>query len=269
MKTKYPLEAQKSKSKFGRFQREDWQIRAQLDGLKAVLDPCDPSDLMNRYHDYFHKLALSKHIDFQKMKRAVDFGCGIGRITHWIARKIECVIGIDITLGMLDKAKNKIEHKNIYFINYDGERIPIRSGSIDLVISVYVLQHIVSIDDLNKIISEMKRILTDNGQVCIIEQVSKSPKAYGMPYDFVNQRLPKEYETLFRKYGLALKNWEIVFVEEKGRMIRAILKRIQKHPELYKKFLLKILSMVDYRFSQSRALTNNIHVDGLFVFEKA
>jgi SAM-dependent methyltransferase len=70
--------------------------------------------------------------------KAVDFGCGVGRVTLPLAREAATVLGVDVSPGMLSEAQhNAMAHgvKNVTF----ADSI---SGKFDLVHSFIVLQHI-------------------------------------------------------------------------------------------------------------------------------
>lgn len=79
-------------------------------------------------------------------RRAVDFGCGVGRLTIPIARVAEHVTGIDISQAMLDEARRNCESSGIanaafvssdaYFGGFDAER-----DAVDFVHSYIVFQH--------------------------------------------------------------------------------------------------------------------------------
>lgn len=70
-----------------------------------------------------------------KARRALDFGCGTGRITHAMVRHADHVIGVDISEGMLEKARARqiagVEFRN----GLNDERF-------DWIHSYIVFQHI-------------------------------------------------------------------------------------------------------------------------------
>lgn len=75
---------------------------------------------------------------------ALDFGCGVGRLTRPLAKKFNKVIAIDISRSMIDEAINaNRDIDNIKFIhNVIGDLNIIESNTIDFIYSNIVLQHI-------------------------------------------------------------------------------------------------------------------------------
>jgi 2-polyprenyl-3-methyl-5-hydroxy-6-metoxy-1,4-benzoquinol methylase len=79
-----------------------------------------------------------------KPKRALDFGCGVGRITLPLARRCETVIGIDISENMLKEARQnaaKFNLGNVNFVKGDNDLTEVK-GEFDFIHSFIVFQHI-------------------------------------------------------------------------------------------------------------------------------
>jgi len=79
-----------------------------------------------------------------KPRSAIDFGCGVGRITLPIARRSEAVVGVDISENMLKEARQnsgKFDLKNVSFVKGDNDLTKV-SGEFDFIHSFIVFQHI-------------------------------------------------------------------------------------------------------------------------------
>lgn len=76
--------------------------------------------------------------------RALDFGCGFGRLTLALAEHVRDVVGIDIAPSMIAGAEqhNTIADRVTYLLNEDDDLATIDDASFDLVLSIIVLQHI-------------------------------------------------------------------------------------------------------------------------------
>ncbi len=76
-------------------------------------------------------------------RRALDYGCGVGRLTLPLAEQCEAVYGVDISPSMLreaDRNARRLKLSNVEWVN--AERLPELSGRYDLVQSSLVFQHI-------------------------------------------------------------------------------------------------------------------------------
>ncbi len=101
---------------------------------------------------------------------ALDFGCGIGRLTRSLAVQFDNTVGLDISASMIRQAE--ILHAGVpglRFVHDCGNgRLPFRDGEFDLVVSLYVLQHIPAIPTIDGYVREFVRVLRLGG-VAIVE----------------------------------------------------------------------------------------------------
>jgi malonyl-CoA O-methyltransferase len=88
--------------------------------------------------------------------KIIDIGSGTGILTQKIKKQFptSCLLAIDIAHGML-KFSDKI-----YFICSDADSLPIKSQSIDLVFSNFMLQWS---PNLSQTLEEVNRIIIQNG----------------------------------------------------------------------------------------------------------
>ena len=76
-------------------------------------------------------------------ERALDFGCGAGRLSHGLATAgFGEVLGCDISPTMLDKAREIVPDPACRFVQVTGTDLAaVETDSVDLVYSCRVLQH--------------------------------------------------------------------------------------------------------------------------------
>lgn len=76
--------------------------------------------------------------------RALDFGCGVGRLTQALADTFDDVVGIDISSTMIERAAYHDRHAGTvhYLVNTSGDLRLLEGDSFDLVYSSITLQHI-------------------------------------------------------------------------------------------------------------------------------
>jgi 2-polyprenyl-3-methyl-5-hydroxy-6-metoxy-1,4-benzoquinol methylase len=78
-------------------------------------------------------------------RRALDFGCGVGRIALPLAERCEHVYGLDVSPAVLREADRMAKHLNLTNVEWlDASAVDQLAGSYDLLLSFYVFQHIPS-----------------------------------------------------------------------------------------------------------------------------
>jgi len=83
-------------------------------------------------------------LDLATQGAALDFGCGVGRLTQAFADHFDEVWGVDIAPSMVEGAESFNRHGSRvhYVVNDTSDLRRFDDGSFDLVFSVIVLQHI-------------------------------------------------------------------------------------------------------------------------------
>jgi SAM-dependent methyltransferase len=148
-----------------------WSDLADRAGLAAVLDPADVDGTKNSLIDRAHKRALTRALGPVGGLRVLDFGCGNGRLSIWLAELGADVVGIDATVEMIESARR--EAPALPFHVFDGRRVPVDAGTIDVVLSVFVLQYYVSeADAYASLLRELRRVLKPSGRLIMVEQVT-------------------------------------------------------------------------------------------------
>jgi ubiquinone/menaquinone biosynthesis C-methylase UbiE len=113
------------------------------------------------------KLPISKYYKKRRIKyisnilggidnkdlKILDVGCSNGRdfITYFKDRD-------DISFTGIDIRDRDIDQSNFTFVKGDIQKLPFDDNSFDVVISIGVLEHIVPIEKLCKVISEIDRV---------------------------------------------------------------------------------------------------------------
>lgn len=133
--------------------QETWNTLGQEDAFWAVLS--DPQKRGNRWQvDEFFATgqndirAVMDYVDTLSIRpargRALDFGCGVGRLSQALGDYFEEVIGVDIAPSMLDLARKHNRHgdKCRYVLNEADNLAIFPDNSFDFVYSKLVLQHI-------------------------------------------------------------------------------------------------------------------------------
>jgi 2-polyprenyl-3-methyl-5-hydroxy-6-metoxy-1,4-benzoquinol methylase len=100
---------------------------------------------------------------------ALDFGCGIGRISAPLSRRFEEVIGLDISPSMVETARRvHADRPNLRFeVQRTTDLRQISNGSFDLVVCVLVLQHLASPEAILLYLREFARVLAPGGALVV------------------------------------------------------------------------------------------------------
>ena len=72
---------------------------------------------------------------------ALDFGCGVGRLTQAMARRFAASVGVDISEEMIRKAETLNEYAHVSYLTSVAERLLFGDESFAFVYSNIVLQH--------------------------------------------------------------------------------------------------------------------------------
>ncbi len=114
------------------------------------------------YRHLYYALNLPK-IDDGKI--ILDLGCGDGPFFPTLSRYGKVIIGLDFSLPFILNAKALIRYieyplKKVLLLNADGQHIPIKDKSIDIIYCLETFEHVPNTIGL---ISEIFRILKDDG----------------------------------------------------------------------------------------------------------
>jgi 2-polyprenyl-3-methyl-5-hydroxy-6-metoxy-1,4-benzoquinol methylase len=105
------------------------------------------------------------NISPDKLKFALDFGCGVGRLTIPLASRFEAVVGVDISTAMISEAERNFESGKLTNYRFENDLFCVETRP-DFVNSYIVLQHI-PVGRGYLIIRQLCRILNPGGSIMI------------------------------------------------------------------------------------------------------
>jgi len=152
-------------------------VVAKYNRLSAVYDLMEwPVEFL--FYKKWRKEALSG------LKGMVlEVGVGTGKNLKYYPKGCS-VIGIDISEGMLEKARKRAEGlNNVTLLLMDAEHLEFPDNSFDYVITTFVL---CSIPDPAKALKEMHRVLKPDGEMINIEHMRSSTRWIASYEDFIN-----------------------------------------------------------------------------------
>jgi SAM-dependent methyltransferase len=132
------------------------------------------TDILGRFGN---QLGLPEH-----HRRALDFGCGVGRLTQALADHFDHVDGVDIAPSMIEGARlaNRAGESCTYHLNERDDLTIFEDAQFDFVLSEIVLQHMPSELALGYV-REFVRVLGPGGLL-----------VFQVPYESVAPTSPPE-----------------------------------------------------------------------------
>jgi SAM-dependent methyltransferase len=97
--------------------------------------------------------------------RAMDFGCGVGRLTRALEGHVVNVLGLDVSSSMIEQAivLNSGRTGIDFAVHRGTDLLAFEDDSVDVVCSLLVLQHIPSIPLIENYLREFVRVLAPGG----------------------------------------------------------------------------------------------------------
>ncbi|HWL89787.1 MAG TPA: methyltransferase domain-containing protein [Actinomycetota bacterium] len=133
--------------------RRHWDVLGKKDPLWAVLASDDKRGNRWQVDEFFATgqgeiEEVTKHVEALGVEldhgNALDFGCGVGRLTQALADRFEVVWGVDIAPSMIERANHYDRHPGTchYRLNERPDLQMFESESFGFIYSNIVLQHI-------------------------------------------------------------------------------------------------------------------------------
>ena len=165
--------------------RETWDTLGAEDPLWAVLSA--PGTRGNRWDPeeffatgqaeiaYLFDDLAARGVAMQR-GRALDFGCGVGRLTQALAERFDRVDGVDIAPSMVAAARRFNRHGDrcAYHVNDSADLSLFGDGAFDLIYSRITLQHIPPEFTMRYVV-EFARVLSSGGVAVVHIPAGMSP----------------------------------------------------------------------------------------------
>lgn len=148
---------------------------------------------------------IQKHIKLGS--RIIDIGCGDGYGTNKLKKFGYDATGIDISMKMVDLARQQFHETGIRFQQGDVNQLPYPDNYFDGGMVINVLEWT---DNPAKSLKEIKRILTNDGVLCVgILGPTAGPRTHGYPKVYgknviLNAMMPWEFLQLAKESGFKL-----------------------------------------------------------------
>jgi SAM-dependent methyltransferase len=151
-------------------------VAGKVPRLLAFLDrffPPDPSAFMSGAQQTAHESVKATETMGSYLQElgqtgtldVLDFGCGWGGETMWVAGRVRSVSGVDVDRHAIAQAREALAASDIdncrFELSLDG-RLPFPDASFDAVLSTDTFEHVM---DLDLAFSEIARVLRPGGSL--------------------------------------------------------------------------------------------------------
>lgn len=135
-------------------------------------------------------------------KHVLDYGCGLGSYTFYLAKHGAIVTGIDISNVSIEQdKKTALREKvseNVSFLVMNAEELKFDDEYFDMVCGGSILHHL----NLNKALNEITRVLKPNGKAVFVEPLGHNPFINLYRRLTPNLRSTDEHPLLMRDFKL-------------------------------------------------------------------
>ncbi len=152
----------------------------------------------------FEIISLHFDKDFHP-SLGIDFGCGVGRITIPLSKRCKEVIGIDVSMSMIEEAKRNCVFFNATNVRFGNDLSKIKQKA-DFVVTALVLQHVESEKGL-QLFGSLIDLLNPTGIACI-----EVPFSFKMP--LLRKVLSLTFRPIVYKSRLAQKVYNLLTKRE-------------------------------------------------------
>jgi SAM-dependent methyltransferase len=157
--------------------KQDWEDLAELDPLWSILGARERRGGRWDHEAFFATgeqeiddvLRTAERHELRAFRRdhALDFGCGVGRVTRALATRFRNCVGVDISEKMVRLARElNADRANCEFVvNVERDLRGFDDERFDLVYSSLVLQHLPSRELARRYVAEFLRVARADGLV--------------------------------------------------------------------------------------------------------
>jgi ubiquinone/menaquinone biosynthesis C-methylase UbiE len=134
-------------------------VREEFDRAAAVF--------AQRTKGRFDAMGVPEFSRVQPHEIVLEVGAGTGNFLHLFEGRATSLVALDLTGGMLAEARR--HHPYQLLVQGDAFRLPLRTGSVDLVTSAQALHHIWK---PVPVLQEMRRVCAPGGRILIVDQLA-------------------------------------------------------------------------------------------------
>ena len=167
--------------------------------------------------------------------KALDVGCGTGDIIGELRRLGATVIGLDLSREVIKAARARdCNSEEVDFALAAVEALPVRQGTLHLITSITVLQHVIGEDLVSSTIRQLFDALKDNGRMLVLEIAPNTLDCEDGTANILVERTTATWRRLFLESGFTIED-ELVyapfgpmFLQQSDRAIGKLLRLFRR-----------------------------------------
>ena len=148
--------------------------------------------------DIIWRNKFIKSLNFSNHDKVLDVATGTGDVAFAIRKKYKTeIIGLDLSVNMLEKAKQKSKKykiDDISFIEGDAENLPFNDNTFDKLVISYGLRNL---GNCERGLSEFYRVLKPNGKIGILEFLHPKSTIIAKIFKFYFNKILPRVASLF------------------------------------------------------------------------
>ena len=174
----YPSESiEEAKTKWNKWAIKDARYAVLSLKKKVITDKDIDETGLLEYKKYVEPI-----LPLVNKNKALEVGCGIGRLTQYLVKDFKTVTALDISPNMIEIAKTRA---NADYLVGDGENYSLPDNTYDFAFSYIVFQHMQTKKLVRNNFKEIIRVLKKGGIAKIhigTKLIKKSHWSYGVVY---------------------------------------------------------------------------------------
>ncbi len=149
-----------------------WVDRSRMGPLRGVIDAADSAGRRNAYMHVLHTSVVERELRRAPRKgRALDFGCGTGRMLRTLSKHCREVCAVDREPAMVEATYRYAGHYARRIACWEGEQTPFEDASFDFVLCCSVLC-VTASQLFDRSLSEIARLSKPGATLLLLEQIA-------------------------------------------------------------------------------------------------